>query len=92
MYNLEANYNHLFGVIKSNKYCYLFLEVVLEKNLFTKEIVQKYCDLVPNDYPALIDCNGATALIWACCNKMNDVAIKLIDTCGELTKPDQVNE
>ena len=91
MYNLGANYNHLFNSMKDNKYSYLFLVVVLKDNLFTKEIVQEYCDLVPSNYPTLIDCNGDTVLIYACSNNMNDVAIKLIDRFGELTKPDHVN-
>ena len=82
----------VFQSIKDNKYCYLFIETVLKDNLFTKEIVEVFCNIVPIDYQPIIDCNGDTALMWACSNSMNYVAIKLINTFREVVKPDQVNK
>jgi ankyrin repeat protein len=38
--------------------------------------------------PECISKCGNTALIWACNNKMENVALKLIDEFGELCKPD----
>ena len=92
IYQLGTDYTTVFQLIKDNKYCYLFLETVLKDIPFTKEIVEGFCDIFPIDYQPIIDCNGDTALMWACSNSMNSVAIKLINTFGEVVKPDQVNK
>lgn len=93
MYQLSDNdikFDTLYDLVKDNKYCYLFFEEYLKNNEFKKEIIEK-CIEIEYISDKLVNVHGDTALIWACSKGLSDLAVLLIDTFGDLCRPEYID-